>query len=120
MNTFAKSVIAGAVAAAAFCGIAHAAPLIVDSHNSQAGPRYEALVGCLHSVQNSPNMGRGLALSPRVSYRTSAAGKVLILHGTTWENGVRVPIAVSCTPGVRGQIASVNRLPAGAAVATAR
>lgn len=120
MSTFAKSVAAGALVASMFWSAAHAAPLIVDSHNAQAGPRYEALVACLHSVQNSPNVGRGLALSPRVSYRTSASGKALILHGTTWENGVRVPISVSCTPGAHGQVATVNRLPAGDAVANAR
>ena len=113
MNIFHQVKVRSLVLASLFSVHAVAAPLIVDSHIGQQGPRYEALMTCLTAIQNSDNMGHGLRLSTRVGSEAGPDGKVLILHGTTWQNGARVPVAVRCALSRdRRSVASLTRIDA--------
>lgn len=88
-------------------------PAIVLDHNARTGPKAEALMQCEQVARSSGDLGQGLMLSPRVTVAESASAgtRTFILSGTTWENGVRVPIKASCVTNLSGQtVASVSRI----------
>ena len=120
MNIHISKSLIGFAVASIIGTTAIAEPMLLVSHNAVTGPKQEAVLACVHAARDNAEFGNGLVLTSRGAMKAGAAGvRSFVLRGTTWENGARVPIAVSCVTGkAEGTVASVSRVRGGSKIAS--
>ena len=96
------------------------AMLVVD-HNAAVGPKHDALMNCAEAARSSA-LGHGLMFAARQGavHASGQGNMTVILTGTSWENGQRVPVTARCVTGPRQEVASVTIVNTQLKVATAQ
>jgi hypothetical protein len=96
-------------------------PMIVADHNAKAGPKQDAVLSCYQAARSDVGDGHGLVFSNRVATERSAqGGHAIVVSGSVWDNGSRVPIEARCEKGASGRlVATVTRVQSGPAIAEA-
>ena len=122
MSKFTFKSISGFALASIISVGAVADPILLVSHNAMVGPKKEALIACVEAARNNSEFGNGLVLSRgSMKYGPTGRVRVLRLNGTSWENGARVPVVVSCVTGnAEGTVASISRVRTESKVAAAK
>ena len=103
-------------------GTAFADTMIVTDHNANASPKHDAMLHCFQAVRSDVGDGYGLFFSNQVVTERSADGRqAIVVNGTVWQNGDRVPIQGRCEKSASGQfVAHVTRVENGTAIAGAK
>ena len=87
--------------------------MLLAEHNARLGPKQDALIECVQAAHKSADLGQGQMFSSKivVAKGATAGRKTYVLHGSAWDNGVRVPIVARCvTSNSNGAVATVTRV----------